>query len=168
MSPRAAWRLEDLDFPDVAYYPGGIADWMASGLPIEGNMAADLYVAAVALADVPTCGPREPIGAIRERIRGSGWDTCMVVNQRRVLLGRLHADDLDRADADQTAEDAMRPGPVTYRPDFRADQLLDTLEQRDLTTAPVTTSEGVLIGLVRRSDLERAILRAKGHRHRAA
>lgn len=72
MSPRAAWRLEDLGFPDVAHYGGGVADWMASGLPIEGKMAADLRVAEVAHADVPTRGPRETIGEVRARLRGSG------------------------------------------------------------------------------------------------
>jgi CBS domain-containing protein len=168
MSPRAAWRLEALGFADVAHYAGGVADWMASGLPIEGTMADDLHVAAVARADVPTCSPREPVGDVRERLRDSGWDTCMVVNEGRILLGRLYPTELREADALAPAEEAMRPGPVTYRPDFLADQLLDVMEQQDLQTAPVTTSEGVLIGLVRREDLSRVVSRAKPrHRHTA-
>jgi Mg/Co/Ni transporter MgtE len=161
MSPRAAWRLEDLGFPDVAHYGGGVADWMASGLPIEGSMADDLHVAAVARADVPTCGPRETVGDVRERLRGSAWDTCMVVNEHRIVLGRLYPNDLRDADPRPPTEEAMSPGPVTYRPDFLADQLLDVMEQRDLDTAPVTTSEGMLIGLVRREELTRAVSRAK-------
>jgi Mg/Co/Ni transporter MgtE len=166
MSPRAAWRLEDLGFPDVAHYAGGIADWMASGLAIEGTTADDLHVAAVARTDVPTCGPREAVGDVRERLRSSDWDTCMVVNEKRILLGRLYPKELREADARAPAEEAMRPGPVTYRPDFLADQLLDVMEQRDLETAPVTTSDGVLVGLVRREDLSRAVSRAKPrHQH---
>lgn len=164
MSPRAAWRLEDLGFPDVARYEGGVADWMASGLPIEGTTADDLRVGAVARPDVPTCGSREPVGEVRDRVRAAGWDTCFVVNERRVVLGRLMADDLDRADPRAPAEEAMSPGPVTYRPDFPAEQMFDVMEQRDLDTAPVTTSEGILVGLVRRDDLDRALSRAKGDR----
>jgi Mg/Co/Ni transporter MgtE len=139
---------------------------MASGLPIEGAMADDLQVAALARADVPTCGPGETVGTVRERARAAGWDTCFVVNQRRILLGRLDPSDLEKADPSVPAEDAMEPGPVTYRPDFPAAKLLDVMEQRDLQTAPVTTSEGVLVGLVRRDDLQRAVSRAKSKEHR--
>ncbi len=39
MSPRAAWRLESLGFDYVA----GKADWMASGLPVEGKLADCRY-----------------------------------------------------------------------------------------------------------------------------
>lgn len=165
MSPRAAWRLEELGFPDVVHYPGGVADWMASGLPIEGTMAQDVTVGPLAREDVPTCAPRDIVGDVRRRIAGSGWDTCFVVNDRRIVLGRLLASDLDRADPNAPAEEAMRPGPVTFRPDFHADQLLDVMEQRDLRTAPVTRSDGTLVGLVRREDLERALSRAPRHTH---
>lgn len=51
----------------------------------------------------------------------------------------------------------MRPGPVTYRPDFLGEHLLEVMEQHDLDTAPVTTLEGVLVGLVRRDELARAV-----------
>jgi Mg/Co/Ni transporter MgtE len=165
MSPRAAWRLEELGFPDVAHYAGGAADWMASGLPIEGTMASDLHAAAVARPDAPTCGPRETIASVRERLRGSEWDTCFVVNEGRVLFGRLRTSDITDADPGALAEDVMRPGPVTYRPDFLADQLLDVMEQRDIVVVPVTTSEGVLIGAVRREDLQRSVARPKQHIH---
>jgi Mg/Co/Ni transporter MgtE len=166
MSPRAAWRLETLGFPDVAHYGGGVADWRASGLPIEGTLARDVTLGPIARTDAPTCGPRDTIGAVRDLLRGSEWETCMVVNEQRILLGRLHADDIERADADARAEDVMRPGPVTYRPDFQADQLLDVMEQRKIGSAPVTTSDGTLIGLVRREDLARVLSRP-AHRHAA-
>lgn len=165
MSPRAAWRLEDLGFPDVAHYGGGVADWMASGLPIDGTMAKDLHVAAVARADVPTCGPREIIGEVRERVRAAGWDTCFVVNEHRIVLGRLFRKDLGGSDPAAPAEEAMRPGPVTFRPDALAEELLDRMEEGDLDTAPVTTSEGVLVGLVRRAELARAVARDRHAAH---
>ena len=163
MSPRAAWRLEALGFADVAHYAGGVADWMASGLPIEGTIADDLHVAALARADAPTCAPSESIAQVRERLRGTEWDTCFVVNERRILMGRLGPRELPQADPAAPAEEAMRPGPATYRPDFQADQLLDVMEQRDIAVVPVTTSEGLFIGAVRREDLDRAVTRPKAH-----
>ena len=159
MSPRAAWRLEDLGFLDVARYSGGLADWRASGLPIEGSAASDLDVAEVARDDVPTCDPREEIGAVRERMDAAGWDTCVVVNERRIVLGRLFAEDLAGVDPRASAEEAMRSGPATYRPDFQGHHLLDPMEERDLETSLVTTSDGVLIGAVRRADLADAVVR---------
>jgi len=165
MSPRAAWRLEALGFGEVLHYAGGVADWMASGLAIEGTMADDLHVAAVARADAPTCGPNETVAQIRERLRGTEWDVCFVVNAQRILMGRMGPRELPGADPDALADDVMRPGPATYRPDFRADQLLDVMEQREVTVTPITTSEGVFIGAVRREDLQRAVARPKHHEH---
>jgi Mg/Co/Ni transporter MgtE len=159
MSPRAAWRLDALGFADVAHYAGGVADWMASGLPIEGTLADDLHVAAVARPDAPTCAPGETIAQVRDRLRETDWDTCFVVNEQRVLMGRVGPRELREADPNAPTEEAMRPGPVTYRPDFQADKLLDVMEQRDIAVMPVTTSEGVLVGAVRREDLQRAVER---------
>lgn len=159
MSPRAAWRLEDLGFLDVARYAGGLADWMASGLPIEGRAASDLDVADVARDDIPTCDPREDVDTVRERMRAAGWDTCVVVNERRIVLGRLFAKDLEGADPRALAEEAMRPGPATYRPDYQGHHLLDLMEEHDLDTSLVTTSDGVLVGAVRRAELADAVAR---------
>jgi hypothetical protein len=48
----------------------------------------------------------------------------------------------------------MEPGPSTVRPDTAPDKLAERLRSRDLRTGLVTTPEGVLIGVVRRQDLE--------------
>ena len=53
----------------------------------------------------------------------------------------------------------MRPGPSTFRPSVPAPEMLEYMHTHDLLTAPVTTGEGILIGLVLRADLER---RAEG------
>jgi len=39
------------------------------------------------------------------------------------------------------------------------------MEQREVTVTPITTSEGVFIGAVRREDLQRAVARPKHHEH---
>jgi CBS domain-containing protein len=161
MSPRAAWLLETLGFGDVSHYLGGIADWAAAGLPIAGHLAADLTIGTLARADVLTCGLEERVDGILTRMEQLGRATCFVVNDERVVLGRLYRSDL-RAGRGPMASDAMRVGPSTYRPDVTAREMLARMEQRGLRTAPVTTSDGRLLGLVRRADLARAVAASAG------
>ncbi|MDE3111665.1 MAG: CBS domain-containing protein [Chloroflexota bacterium] len=80
-----------------------------------------------------------------------------MLNDERVLLGRLQRSDLERAEDDAAAEDAMHPGPLTFRPDHDAHDLLQEMRQRRISTAPITTSDGVFVGIVRREDLEPAL-----------
>lgn len=55
-----------------------------------------------------------------------------------------------------TAEAVMEPGPSTIRADSALEPLAERMRRRDLTSLPVKTPEGELIGVVRRDDLERA------------
>jgi len=84
------------------------------------------------------------------------YAACFVLNDEGVLLGRIYRSDL-RAGRGPTAADAMRPGPSTYRPDVTARDMLARMREHKLHTAPVTTSDGKLVGLVRRRDLVRAV-----------
>lgn len=156
MSPRAAWLLETLGFRDVAHYLGGISDWSAMALPVEGHLAEELTIGALARPDVTTCRIDDPVDGVLARMEREGWETCFVLNDERVVLGRLYRSDL-RAGRGPTAGAAMRPGPSTYRPDLTAREMLARMREHDLKTAPVTTSDGRLVGLVRRADLERAL-----------
>ena len=56
-----------------------------------------------------------------------------------------------------SAEEAMTPGPSTIRPSARLDAVAERMQRQDLTTLPVTTPDGRLVGLITRSDVE--------HRH---
>ncbi len=56
MSPRAAWQLEALGFEHVYDYTEGKLDWIAHGLPVEGE--GPHYAVAGEVADraaVLTC-----------------------------------------------------------------------------------------------------------------
>ena len=128
---------------------------MASGLPVEGTEADISRIGDHSRRDVPTCGPDERIGNVRERVRRAHWNTCFVVTEERVVLGRLLEKELSVAD-DQLASDVMRSGPSTFRPDVTVHEMLDYMRKHDLTTAPVTTSDGRLIGLALLEDLEAA------------
>ena len=89
MSPRAAWRLESLGFPTVLDYAPGKADWFASGLPREGRDATIPRVGDLARHDVPTCWLGERVEEVEKRVRAAGGDTCVVVNDDRIVLGLL-------------------------------------------------------------------------------
>jgi CBS-domain-containing membrane protein len=153
MSPRAACRLATIGFEQVYDYMPGKVDWMARGLPLEGEKAAERRAIDVARSDVVTCGLQDTIGGVRERVAQSSYGFAFVLGRDRVLLGRLRKAVLDgRQDA--KAEDVMEPGPSTTRPDTSPDKLLAKLQDADLTSAVLSDPEGRLLGIVRRADLQ--------------
>ena len=93
-----------------------------------------------------------------EQLDESGWDTCFVVDEQRVVLGRIGRGAI-RARADVAAEEAMTPGPSTIRPSARLDDVAERMRTHGLTSLPVTTSDGRLVGLLTRTDAERALRR---------
>ena len=152
MSPRAAWRLESLGFTRVYDYVAGKADWGSFGLPLEGQRPSSTRVGAHLQTDVPTCTLDEALPAVCERVRAAGGDTCFVVNEERILLGRLGRAALTRDD-DASIEEAMTAGPSTVRPSLDLTAAVERMRSQNLTGMPVTSSDGVLIGLLRREEL---------------
>src|ERR671930_433270 len=153
MSPRAAWRLETLWFTEVYDYVAGKADWFAMGRPMEGKLASLPRIGALADRDVPNCSLEEKVSEVAERTIASGWDTCIVVNEERVVLGRLFRKELE-AGGDRRVEEVMRPGPSTFRPNVSTHEMMHYMDEHDLRTALVTDSEGKLIGLFKREQAE--------------
>ena len=149
MSPRAAWRLEALGFTQVYDYIAGKADWAASGLPLEGRTAQQPTAGRAADPSVPTCTLDEDLQEVRSCVRETAWRQCIVINEQRIVLGRLGRAAIENEDK-TSVEAVMSEGPSTVRPDTPLDQLLARLECQRLETALVTTSEGVLVGAVRR------------------
>ena len=122
-------------------YTAGKSDWMAAGLPTEGEAAGRPTAATVARRDVPMCHLEESLRDVRERVRAAGWDTCVVVNEERIVMGLLRAEQLGREE-DLTAESAMRPGPSTFRPHVPIAEMAEVMAQHALPNAPVTTLTG--------------------------
>ncbi|MBW3589296.1 MAG: CBS domain-containing protein [Actinobacteria bacterium] len=164
MSPRAAWRLEDLGFKNVYEYANGLADWAASGLPTEGTLAKVPTIGEVSRKDVPVAGLQERLEEVKARVETDGWNTAIVVNDEKVVLGRLYKSQLD-SDPEATVESIMKPGPSTFRPNVSAPEMTEFMKQHDLDTAPVTTSEGVLIGVVLKEDLDKALEEVRDSHH---
>jgi CBS domain-containing protein len=133
-------------------YRTGKQDWMGAGLPTEGTNAERPRLVDVVRRDVPTCSLDERLGDVRDRVVAAGWDACVVVSQERVVLGLLRAEEL-QADPDLLVERAMRPGPSTYRPFVSVAEMRRIMIDRNLPSSPVTTSDGKLVGLVRRRDV---------------
>jgi CBS domain-containing protein len=156
MSPRAAARLESIGFTRVYDYVAGKADWGSAGLPLEGQDGSETRAGAHARKDVPTCRLDDRLDDICQQLDESGWDTCFVVDDRRVVLGRIGRGAI-RGRADVSAEEAMTPGPSTIRPSARLEAMVKRMREQKLSNLPVTTSDGRLVGLLTREDAERAI-----------
>ena len=121
-------------------------------MPTEGTNTQRPRLVDVVRRDAPTCSLGERLGDVRDRVVAAGWDACVVVSQDRVVLGLLRANEL-RADPQLPVERAMRPGPSTYRPFVSVAEMRRTMTERDLECSPVTTSDGKLVGLVRKQDV---------------
>src|ERR1700736_517973 len=89
MSPRAAWRLEAFGYVEGYDYVAGKADWVAAGLPTEGNGVHPPRVAEVMDRATPSCAPAEAVADVMARLGSSRARLCVVVNEHRVVQGRL-------------------------------------------------------------------------------
>lgn len=153
LSPRAAWRLQSMGF-DVYDYAGGKLNWLATGLPTEGEKANEPRIGRLARNDVPICSPDEPVQEAQRRLNGSA--ICLVVNQAGVVLGRLGAKEFAAAGEGARAEDAMYPGPSTFRPYVPVEEMREYMDKRNMKSAPVTDADGHFIGMLHREDLPQA------------
>jgi CBS domain-containing protein len=135
----------------IEYVPGKVA-WYEENQPREGKAVDEIWIGDVAGSDVPTCSLTETIGDIRRRT--AGWDTCVVVDADGVVLGLLRKKELD-ADRQARAEQVMRPGPKTFRPNVTLQELLKSMRDNEIqTNSLVTTGGGRLLGVISRADAE--------------
>ncbi len=106
----------------------------------------------------------EQIAEVCARVRAAGWDACVVVNEERVVFGLLREAELD-AGQEGPVEKAMRPGPSTFRPHVPIEEMAQFMQQHDLASSPITSSDGRLIGILRREDAQRVA--HEQHQHQA-
>jgi hypothetical protein len=134
-------------------YVAGKADWLANGLPREGETTAVLYAGEAVDPDPPTCALDTPAAHISQTLDGSRYGFCLVVTARRIMLGRVRRSAINDADPTATAESIMEPGPSTVRYNTRADALVQRLAERELKTMVVTTPSGCLVGVFHRENV---------------
>jgi Mg/Co/Ni transporter MgtE len=89
-------------------------------------------------------------------VRADRRDTCFVVNDEKVVLGRLGRAAL-AGDDEVSVEEAMSAGPSTVRPSLELNRAVERMRSQNLTTLPVTTSDGRLLGLLGRETAEQAL-----------
>ena len=146
-------RLETLGFEHVYDYVAGKKDWGSFGLPREGRQAEEPSAGELARRDVPTARLGERLQDVRRRALGEGWDTCIVVADTGVVLGRLGRRAL-RSEDEVAVEDAMTSGPSTERPSIGASAAAELMRRDSLRTLLITTPDGRLVGVLRREDAE--------------
>lgn|SRR5437763_7400315 len=137
-----------MGFSVLLYHPGKM-DWMAAGLPTQGEdderLTGDLLY-----ADAPICGPDDRLGDVAPRMQG--WSWCAVVGDDGVLLGAVtRGAAVEQADA--RAFEVAEPGPSTYRPSVPTSELLETMRQSDRDQVFVSDPDGRFLGAVTREDL---------------
>ena len=140
MSPRAAWRLEAFGF-EVHDYAAGKVDWLAAGWPTVRREPIQRRAIDAADRETATCAPDTSVARL-------GETSVLVINADRIVQGRVRPGDYASG---ATAEDVMDPGPTTVRAHEPLDDLLARMERRHVTEIVVTTPEGELLGVVRRS-----------------
>ncbi len=149
MSPRAAWRLESLGFTQVYDYGPGKTDWLAAGLPREGE-ASSIPLAGDIVRDVATCRPYEMLSAVRARL-GGDVATCVVVNDAGIVVGLLRRSQLE-SEEETIVERVMEPGPTTVRASELLADLVGRMQRARVRRILVTTPEGSLIGMLDREE----------------
>jgi len=153
MSPRAAARLETFGFTQVFDYAAGKADWTSTGLPTEGTAAEQPRAADVVQRDIPTCRPMDQLGDARGLTQDADQNVCIVINDDKVVLGRLRGQRLE-GDPAMTVESVMEEGPTTVRADTSLREITERMRQRHVGSILVTTPEGRLIGILYRREAE--------------
>src|SRR5260370_24575576 len=147
MSPRAEGRLESIGFEKVHDYVSGKLDWMAAGLPTEGTNRQKPRAGDAARKDTPTCALDERVGEVSDRVKATGSDSCVVVNEQRVVLGLLRAKELAQ-DRDLLIEQAMRPAPSTFTPFVSLREMAHFMTEHHTENPPITTPDDPLVGLL--------------------
>ncbi len=151
MTARAAWRLEPHGYTNAYRYAAGKVDWLSSGLPSEGTASHELRIGAIARRDIATCRPGQRIGELH--VEGG---LCIVVNEAGIVLGVLRGDAL-RQDQSTPVDEAMNPGPSTYRPDVGAKELAHYMLETGARRVLVTDADGHLMGWLSWEDVEHAL-----------
>ena len=136
-------------------YFAGKADWLASGLPSEGELTSEPRIGALAERDVATCRLDQRIGDIRPK---NGL--CVVVNDQNVVLGDLRGKALE-ADPSTPVGEVMNPAPSTYRPNVSVHEMAHTFAESGARRVLVSDGDGHLIGVLSREAVE-AQLRSDG------
>jgi predicted transcriptional regulator len=100
------------------------------------------------------CGLKDRLGEVLDKVRKTGLEVAVVVDEEQIVLGLLRARQLEM-DPNLSVEQAMRPGPSTFRPYVSTKEMADFMVEHSLENVPITTSDGKLVGILLKSDAVR-------------
>jgi len=143
MSQRAAWQLERLGFADVYDFVVGKAYWLASGRPTIrpepiARVGSHVAQAATAFLDDSVTEVRASTAERNSNI--------VVIDQHRIVLGRVRRSDLEVAADTDSMGQIMRLGPTTIRPDELVSDVTERMANRSVSALLVTRPTGELLG----------------------
>jgi CBS domain-containing protein len=133
---------------------------------MDGTRARRRLAGVVAHHDVPTCRLADSPSAVRARLGDHPSATCIVVNDAGVVLGRLRRAAWRSKDPATSVEEVMDV-PTTYRPDNLVESLVDAGAKADAELV-ITTSDGVLVGVIRPQEVRRRLAKSRRTRTRRA
>jgi len=133
----------------------GKVDWLAHNLPVEGARPDAPIAGRVMHDDAVLCRPTDRIADVRASIERSPYPFALVTSDDGTLLGRAPSSALDSA-SDGPVWEVAEPGPKTFRPHVAVEKVAAVLADKGLRWAIVTTSDGRVLGVASREDLERA------------
>ncbi|MER6977835.1 CBS domain-containing protein [Streptomyces carpinensis] len=160
LSARAAARLQQLGFRQVYDYVPGKADWLAAGLPREGEIASTPLSGDVADRDVPVCTVDQTLDEALAVLDETGRRVGVVTDADQVVIGLLRHEDA-AARIGGVVDDVLQSGPATVRADRPLLPLLERMARSGTAAVPVTDPEGHLLGLLEREDVERLVARGE-------
>ncbi|MFQ6019188.1 MAG: CBS domain-containing protein [Dehalococcoidia bacterium] len=127
---------------------------------MEGRAAGRRRAIQIARKDIPACRADERLGEVHDRVRAAGHSQCIVVNEDRVVFGRLRSKAWEN-DPNATVEEVMELGPATIRPDVFLHDIVERLRKRQAGSILVTSygshEGGRLLGVLFREDIERVL-----------
>lgn len=138
---------------DTYDFTSGKAGWLANGLPREGARARVPYAGDLVDRQPPICTLGDTVAEVRSRLTDSRYGFCLVVNERRIVLGLVRRSSCARTDDGMAVEHVMDAGPSTVRPNTPAHDLVERLGRHDLKTVVITTPGGCLLGVFDREDV---------------
>lgn len=160
MSPRAAWRLEELGFTDVYDYVPGKQDWFAADLPYEGEA---IFAGRAVRRDVPTCRPDELLGDVAARVPDE-VGLCPVLDHEGVVMG-VATDDALSGDTEQQVAAVMRFGTTTVRPSEDLPDLVQRMQEASVDAILVTRPDATFVGVLLREEAEALLHQVHEHEH---
>lgn len=137
-----------MGFDHVYDFVGGKLEWLAHALPVEGAGPHHAVAGDVVDERVTTCGADASLDEIRTILGSSEASSCVIVNDRGVVLGRVRRKRL--ADSSELAE-VIEPGPATVQLTEPLGPLTERMGKAKVESILVTTPKGELLGVVQRS-----------------